>query len=41
MSGLTDSGDVLLRVENLVKYFPVKSSQLFGVNAISCTRSTM
>ncbi len=29
MSGLTDSGDVLLRVENLVKYFPLKSSQLF------------
>ena len=28
MSGLTDSGDVLLRVENLVKYFPVKSGQL-------------
>ena len=27
-AGAADSGDVLLRVENLVKYFPVKSSSL-------------
>ena len=32
--------DILLRVENLVKYFPVQSSQLFQRRATSCTRWT-